>query len=107
MNMGMLVPPGSEEQVDEAQQALIDGLRPWYTGTTPPNFLGSGATQPRRVRAAYSDADYERLSAIKAAHDPRNLFRINHNIPPSGGASADGIVDPRPSRQVGSEEGAG
>ena len=54
-----------------------------------------------------SDADYERLSAIKAAHDPRNLFRINHNIPPSGGASADGIVDPRSSRQVGSEEGAG
>jgi FAD/FMN-containing dehydrogenase len=82
MNLGMLVPPGNEEQVDGIQQALIDSLRPWCTGATLPNFLGSGATQPRRVRAAYSDTDYKRLVAIKTTHDPRNLFRVNHNIPP-------------------------
>jgi hypothetical protein len=82
MNLGMLVPPGHEKRVDGIQQALIDGLRPWSTGATLPNFLGSGATQPRRVRTAYSDADYERLVAIKTTHDPRNLFRVNHNIPP-------------------------
>ncbi len=83
MNLGMLVPPGNEEQVDGIQQALIDSLRPWCTGATLPNFLGSGATQPRRVRAAYSDTDYKRLVAIKTTHDPRNLFRVNHNIPPA------------------------
>jgi hypothetical protein len=83
LNLGMLVLPGREEQVDGIQQAQIDDLRPWDTGATLPNFLGSGATDPRRVRTAYSDADYEMLRAIKATHDPRNLFRINHNIPPA------------------------
>ena len=69
--------------MDEIQRALIDGLRQWDTGATLPNYLGSGATEPRRVRTAYSDADYERLAAIKATHDPQNLFRVNHNIPPA------------------------
>jgi hypothetical protein len=83
LNLGMLVLPGHKERVDGIQQALIDGLRSWDTGATLPNFLGSGATDPRRVRTAYSDADYGRLAAIKATHDPDNLFRVNHNIPPA------------------------
>jgi hypothetical protein len=83
LNLGILTPPGHDERVDSIQQALIDDLRPWSTGATLPNFLGSGATDPRRVRTAYSDADYERLAAIKATYDPQNLFRINHNIPPA------------------------
>ena len=81
--LGMVMLPGQDEQVEKAQQALIDGLRPWDTGVKLPNYLGSGTTQPHQVRAAYSDADYERLTAIKAAYDPRNLFRVNHNIPPA------------------------
>jgi hypothetical protein len=80
---GMLALPGQEEQVDKAQQTLIDGLEPWDTGATLPNYLGSGAFGPHRVRAAYSNADYERLTAIKAIYDPGNLFRVNHNIPPA------------------------
>ena len=59
MNLGMLVPPGHEKRVDGIQQALIDGLRPWSTGGTLPNYLGSGYARPHQVRAAYSDADYE------------------------------------------------
>jgi hypothetical protein len=35
-----------------------------------------------RVRAAYPGATWERLRAVKARHDPGNLFRLNHNIPP-------------------------
>jgi hypothetical protein len=35
-----------------------------------------------RVRAAFGDAKYERLRAIKHRYDPDNLFRYNHNIPP-------------------------
>lgn len=69
--------------MDGIQRTLIDGLRQWDTGATLPNYLGSGATEPRWVRTAYSDADYERLTAVKATHDPRNLFRVNHNISPA------------------------
>jgi hypothetical protein len=83
MNLGMFAPPGHEGPVDGVQRALIDGLKTWDTGATLPNFLGSGATDPHRVRTACTDADYERLRTIKAAHDPRNLFRVNHNIPPA------------------------
>jgi FAD/FMN-containing dehydrogenase len=79
--LGMIVLPGHDEQVDKIQRALIDGLYPWDTGAALPNFLG-GDTQPLQVRAAYRDADYERLTAIKATYDPQNLFRVNHNIPP-------------------------
>lgn len=65
------------------QQKLIDGVRPWDTGGALPNFLGNGETLPHQVRRAYGDADYERLTAIKATYDPHNLFRVNHNIPPA------------------------
>jgi FAD/FMN-containing dehydrogenase len=82
MNVVMFALPGREEQVDRIQLALIDGLRPWATSATLPNYLGSGNTRPSQVRAAYRDTNYERLAAVKATHDPRNLFRINHNIPP-------------------------
>jgi FAD/FMN-containing dehydrogenase len=35
------------------------------------------------VHAAYSDARFQRLAAIKAQYDPANLFRFNQNIPPA------------------------
>jgi len=34
------------------------------------------------VRSAYDPAGFKRLTEIKAAFDPQNLFRHNHNIPP-------------------------
>jgi FAD/FMN-containing dehydrogenase len=36
------------------------------------------------VEASYG-ANYERLVQVKNAYDPTNFFRINHNIPPTGG----------------------
>ena len=54
------------------------------------NFLGHDEadghdeTNPRsKALAAYGPAKYERLVALKRKYDPENLFRINHNIPPS------------------------
>ena len=34
------------------------------------------------VRAIYGDKKYERLRALKRAHDPDNIFRLNQNIRP-------------------------
>jgi hypothetical protein len=36
------------------------------------------------VRRAYSDAQRTRLTAVKDAYDPDNVFHLNHNIAPSG-----------------------
>jgi FAD/FMN-containing dehydrogenase len=48
------------------------------------NFLGHEETDARsKALAAYGPAKYERLAALKRKYDPQNLFRINHNIPPS------------------------
>ena len=35
------------------------------------------------VRRAYSDAKLARLTAVKDAYDPENIFHLNHNIAPS------------------------
>jgi hypothetical protein len=45
------------------------------------NFLGEDGAE--RIRAAYPDATWDRLTAIKATYDPTNLFRLNHNIRPT------------------------
>jgi hypothetical protein len=45
------------------------------------NFLGDD--HQARVREAYPEPTWDRLAAIKARHDPGNLFRLNQNIPPA------------------------
>jgi hypothetical protein len=50
------------------------------------NFAGLGEEKEALVRAGYG-ANYEQLVALKARYDPDNLFRVNHNIKPSGTGS--------------------
>ncbi|MEA2825990.1 MAG: hypothetical protein QOG43_429, partial [Actinomycetota bacterium] len=45
------------------------------------NFTSDDAQS--RVRAAYSEEQWRRLTALKAAYDPDNFFRRNANIPPA------------------------
>jgi FAD/FMN-containing dehydrogenase len=45
-------------------------------------FLGDDG--PARMHAAYPGSTWDRLAAIKATYDPTNLFRLNHNVPPTG-----------------------
>jgi FAD/FMN-containing dehydrogenase len=54
--------------------------------TSAGGYLNYGAPDEpiERVRAAYGDTNFERLSQLKRRYDPHNLFRFNHNIPPAG-----------------------
>jgi hypothetical protein len=59
---------------------LWEAVRPYSTGRVYVNFLGEEGQD--RVRAAYGEAKYERLRALKRKHDPTNFFRLNQNIRP-------------------------
>ncbi len=59
---------------------LWEAVRPFSTGRVYVNFLGEEGQD--RVRAAYGEAKYERLRALKRKHDPTNFFRLNQNIRP-------------------------
>jgi FAD/FMN-containing dehydrogenase len=50
------------------------------------NFLTD--ERPERVRAAYPGATWDRLASVKTRYDPRNLFRLNQNVPPAAAGSA-------------------
>ena len=65
--------------LDTADPALAARLRSHATGCSFLNFL----SDPRATRSAYTVGDYRRLGEVKAAYDPGNLFRCNHNIPPA------------------------
>lgn len=56
-------------------------LSPWAAGHVSLNFV-SDADQAG-VRAAFGDANYRRLAALKRAFDPDNLFRSNQNTSPA------------------------
>ena len=76
--------PGMEMTVAAGLRSLRDTIAPFDSGKVLLNFLGPGDTDPARVRRAFEPETYRRLAAIKALHDPDNLFRLNHNIPPEG-----------------------
>ena len=59
---------------------LWEAVRPYSTGRVYVNFLGEEGQD--RVRAAYGEAKYERLRALKRTYDPTNFFRLNQNIRP-------------------------
>jgi len=67
-----------------ALEAVTAAFAPWATGHTQINFLTGYDVTAAAVARAYPRDTYERLRKIKTAYDPRNLFRINHNIPPAG-----------------------
>jgi FAD/FMN-containing dehydrogenase len=62
-------------------RAFLEALKPHRAGVYV-NFLDSD-DDASRVREAYGDDTYERLSGIKASYDPDNVFRNNKNIQPS------------------------
>jgi FAD/FMN-containing dehydrogenase len=61
-------------------RSLFDACGPFATGGTYVNFIPEDDTDG--VRRAYL-GNAQRLAAIKAKYDPRNLFRVNQNIRPT------------------------
>ncbi|TDC47883.1 FAD-binding oxidoreductase [Jiangella ureilytica] len=68
--------PGRRQWVDELTAALDQDVPGSYV-----NFVSDDG--PQHARSAYPSPTWERLAAVKAAYDPANLFRSNHNIPPA------------------------
>jgi FAD/FMN-containing dehydrogenase len=66
-------------------RAVFEALRPHLQDAVYVNNLGSEG--PDRVRAAYGD-NHPRLTEIKQAYDPTNVFRLNHNIEPASPETA-------------------
>jgi FAD/FMN-containing dehydrogenase len=61
-------------------RGFFDDLAPHSRGVYV-NFTSDDAAE--RVHAAYTDAQWARLTKLKTTYDPTNFFRLNANIPPS------------------------
>lgn len=59
----------------------FEALEPHSTGGVYVNFMG--AEEASRVKAAYGEAKYQRLAAVKASYDPQNILSLNQNISPA------------------------
>jgi len=65
-------------------KGLSDSMQPHAMAGQYVNFLGQDETDAhRKALAAYGPAKLSRLGALKRHYDPENVFRINHNIPPT------------------------
>ncbi|GIH08042.1 FAD-linked oxidase [Rhizocola hellebori] len=64
---------------DTAVPSMCQTLRRYGMGGTFLNFLAD----PSRVATAFTPVNFRRLQQVKAAYDPDNFFRINHNIAPA------------------------
>lgn len=78
-----LAPGTDTSALRPAHDRVARALEPWATGGQVLNFLYGDNATPDQVRKAYEPEDYERLRRLKAEWDPRNTFRLNHNIPPA------------------------
>ncbi len=81
--IGVMTSPQQAEVVKRNTQAIFMAMQPHSTGGVLPSWLGDGDHGVERTRAGFSAEHYERLVALKDRYDPTNMFRHNHNIPPS------------------------
>ncbi len=71
--------PANKNRLVEWARTYWEDLHPYSAGSAYINFMMDEGED--RIRATYGD-NYDRLAAIKAKYDPKNLFRINQNIKP-------------------------
>jgi hypothetical protein len=70
------------DKVRAAHRGFYDRLASRAVGRSL-NFMYGDDLTPDQVRDGYDAEDYARLAELKAIHDPANLFRWHHNIPPA------------------------
>jgi FAD/FMN-containing dehydrogenase len=74
--------PGEDSERIAWARAYAAALEP--SSLTGGGYLNYSTEETAdRVHAAFGEARFARLAALKAAWDPGNRFRFNHNIPPS------------------------
>lgn len=76
--------PADDARVVQWVRDVRADARPWSTDAVYLNFIGSEGEQ--RVVAGFGAENHRRLTAVKAAYDPDNVFRFNHNIAPAAAA---------------------
>jgi FAD/FMN-containing dehydrogenase len=75
----LYVDPASRDEHETWVAQLSDVL-----GGAPGAYAGFlGEDGPARIHEAYPDPVWDRLVQVKAKYDPENVFRLNHNVPPT------------------------
>jgi FAD/FMN-containing dehydrogenase len=64
---------------------VFDAMHPFSAETTYSNYLADDELTGDPVARAFGP-NYPRLVEVKTAYDPTNLFRLNQNVKPAGGA---------------------
>ena len=77
--------PAESDRAIRWTRSFWDEMCQGSPGSTYLNFVGAGEDSEAMLRAAYGDANYDRLVEIKSKYDPTNLFRLNQNIQPRQG----------------------
>lgn len=68
-------------------EQVFAAVAPWTVGANLNFRYGRGAHTAHahgRARAAFEPDGYRRLTEVKAAYDPANLFRFHHGVPGTG-----------------------
>jgi FAD/FMN-containing dehydrogenase len=66
--------------IKEWATGYYNAVKPYNLPGGYPNFMM--ADEAARLKATFGD-NYPKLQSIKMKYDPRNLFRVNHNIVPA------------------------
>lgn len=82
--LGMVAAAPAPDGLAEGKRSIVTLLQTLQPATTGEVLLGlAGNASLDLTRAAFSPANYQRLLALKDRYDAQNIFRFNHNIPPS------------------------
>ncbi len=82
-HLGMWMDPADDAANIAWTREAAAAMKPWSRSGAYLNFIGDEGGG--RVREAFGPEKFARLQALKDRYDPANLFRLNQNIPPTGG----------------------
>jgi FAD/FMN-containing dehydrogenase len=81
-----LWPDGMPDEPNiEWARSFAAAMEPWSVGAAYANFVAEDEGEAR-LKASYGPEKFARLVALKDEWDPDNVFRLNHNVPPSAPA---------------------